>query len=159
MSGEKNVVITIRSFAAHPNNAASRLRMLRAALVEVEAGASEGFVRRAQDSVKRALESLHELNDGLQRGEWSSKGWDATDVEIWEGIMGARNLSHHTSDCIVQIEDDPSKGDPLTWSIDPPALAELRSPSHAECFRRRVANEEVIPMLRRVAELLTASLP
>ena len=159
MSGEKNGVITLRSFVAHPNNAASRMRMLRAALVEVEAGASEGFVRRAQDGVKRALESLHELNDELRRGEWSSKGWDATDVETWEGLMGARNVSHHTGKCIVQIEDDPSKGDPLTWSIDPPALAELWSPSQAECFRRRVANEEVIPMLQRVAQLLTASLP
>jgi hypothetical protein len=150
MCAERNAVITIRNFVAHPNDSNSRMRVLRAALKEAEAGASDGFVRRAQDGVKRALESLHELNDERRRGKWSSNGWSATDVETWTGLMGARNVSHHEGASIVRMDGEHR----LTWSIDDPDL--FRYPSQYECFMRRVANGEVTPMLQRIVELLAA---
>jgi hypothetical protein len=131
--------------------------MLHGGFEEVQHGVREGYVRKAQDGTKRCLESLHELNDSCVRRDWSTLIWEPDELETWEGLMGARNLSHHSGAHIVRMGED-EFGNTLTWSTDRVALDRLWVQSQAVAFKLRVDGHPVIPMLARMASLIEISL-
>lgn len=138
--------ITVTGSSRSNNDARSRLRKLGIEIDAVEA--SVGAVSAAQDATKVALDVLHELNDCAKRGEWSNAHWDAGTRGIWNGLMGARNASHHKGSPIVESSDA------LRWEIDKDEIATLKYPDQAEDYAAHVAGRRVLPMLRTYEALL-----
>jgi len=133
------------SWSARTTNAgAARTRQLETALGRVEVAVASNDVGAVQDSLKQALEAVHELTDCLTRGEWSQDGWTPDDRGLWIAHLGARNAMHHTSSALVVLHSDGTPDQRLMWerSID------VRSAQQKAEYSARLSGRAVLPTLR-----------
>lgn len=152
---ETHLAIHVKS----PNAAAARRFALEQAVDDVERAVQNRNNHDAQLATKRALEAIHELQDCASRSEWSMSGWSKADAETWNGLLGARNIAHHTSAGVVALHGEGLLHDHLKWDIDASALGGLRSRAQAKAYDAQLANKPVLPQLRALLMRIQAALP
>jgi uncharacterized Zn finger protein (UPF0148 family) len=152
---EAHLAIHVKS----PNASTARRLALEQAVDDVERAVQNRNNHDAQLATKRALEAIHELQDCANRSEWSMSGWSKADAETWNGLLGARNIAHHTSAGVVALHGEGLPQDHLKWDIDASALGELRSRAQARAYNARLANQPVLPQLRALLARIQAPLP
>jgi hypothetical protein len=137
------------------NLAPARVRRLEEAITDIAAGIERGSALTAQDATKRGLEAIHELDDALrERQEWAHTGWGADDLGLWEGLVGARNASHHSSCVVVELQSGGEADSRLRWALDPDTI---RGQSKRQEYEARLAGQPVLPALRSTLALLKAT--
>jgi uncharacterized Zn finger protein (UPF0148 family) len=141
----------LRSSATSPNESIAHGRQLAQAVTNVESAAEARHVQQAQDATRYALELIHELNDDLtKRSEWSQAGWPQETLTKWEGLLGARNASHHKAATVVALTSDPAPNS-LRWAEAIPAVNSQRQ---GKAYRDRLADEPVVPLLKEISGLI-----
>lgn len=144
-----------------PNAATARRLALEAAIVDVEHAVKRRSNHDAQLGTKRALEAVHELEDCRKRGEWTQTGWDANALGLWKGLIGVRNMAHHSSSGIVALHGTPRPDEQLKWRVSAAALADLRKerPAQAKEYSARLDGQPVLYSLREVRGRVQAAVP
>jgi hypothetical protein len=148
------------SYVVQTTNAAGSKRLrLQAELGDFEGQVSRNSLADCHVVLKRALETLHELADCLQRGEWTQTGWTADELGLWRAHLGARNVSHHTSHAVIALRSDTDPDERLYWDIDGSALGSLRSAMQQNAYTSRLHGHGVLPLLRLLVARVAASVP
>lgn len=158
LASELNLSSSVSWTAQSANSAPARRDALSAAIDDVEAAILAGQAGAAQGATKRALEAIHELDDGRRnRSEWAENGWTSAETELWRAHVGARNAGHHSSASIVALHGGTKTDDRLTWDLPASAVAGLHSAAQQKAYNARLAAQQVLPGLRQVAALLRRS--
>ena len=116
-----------------------------------------GPIQDVQVATKRALEAIHELEDGRRvRSEWQQTGWGADQLGLWQGLLGARNAAHHSSSPVVTRHGPNSheREDRLRWHLEPQAIRSLRSKDQRREYNARLDGLAVLPQLHEVLALV-----
>jgi hypothetical protein len=140
------------------NGAPARRDALAAAVAGVGAKVEAGSLHEAQGFLKLALEMIHELADGLGRGEWTQAGWGADAIGEWHAHLGARNVVHHTSISPARMHSGPVTDERLRWRIDAREVQGLRSKRQAGEYLARLVDQPVLPPLRALSARVSAAI-
>lgn len=142
-------------------NAAGTQRLrLQAELADLEATlAKRNALAECQVSLKRALEALHELDDALQRKEWSRKEWTDDQLGLWRAHIGARNMAHHSSSAPMTLHSNRDSDLRLRWDFARHAIGKLPSDAQRQEYLARLHQQPVLPPLRGLVERVALSIP
>jgi hypothetical protein len=133
---------------------------LEEGLASIEAALSTNTITEAQDAVKQLLETIHELNDGLNKNppEWTQAGWNKDEKGVWCAYVGARNAAHHQSDVVVAIYSDGVSDSYLRWELPKSAIDALHSKAQQQEYNARLRGNAVMPELRAMVSRVTSSI-
>jgi hypothetical protein len=159
IASEVEVTSSMSWIAQSPNTRATRRDAIFDASAEIHEAIDGGSARAAQFATKRALEAIHELNDGLggNRREWSQDGWSDDDLALWHAHLGARQAAHHSSCRLVALHSDGAIDDRLTWAIDEAGIKCMNSSAQQRNYRELLASKPVLPALRQIAARVDSS--
>lgn len=154
-AAETSVSLDLALAAA--NTVQTRVQHLREELDRLEALISSASRDPAQMHrvVSNMLDVLDELNDaGYQRQEWGPPEWPEDTIDLWHGLICARNVAHHNRAYIVVLHGTGEPDQHLCWNAQQDGLRKVRSPIQREGYERQLHGRAVLPQLREITALL-----
>jgi hypothetical protein len=137
---------------ATANDATSRRHSLESDLAAFRQACADSNLGAAQSSLKRCLETLHELNEDPG---CSQRGWTADERDVWQAHLGARNGAHHKSAHIMAFRLRPGGASPIArWSLPPETVRSAHQRAEYESW---LHGREVLPALEMIIALVERS--